>query len=146
MRVGIGYDIHRLIEGRDLVLGGVKIPFEKGLDGDSDADVLVHAIIDALVGAAGIGDIGTVFGVGLMGVVSIQLLERAYRMVGREINNIDATICAQEPKLSPYIPVMRERIAEVLKIPRDRVNIKATTQKGIGQLEAISSYVVLTLL
>lgn len=148
MRVGIGYDIHRLIDGRDLILGGVKIPFEKGLDGDSDADVLVHAIIDALLGAAGLGDIGTVFGTGLMGVISTSLLERAYKMVNGKIRNVDATICAENPRLSPYLSKMRKNIASILEIPEKDVNIKSTTQQGLGDIgkgRAICAYVTLLL-
>lgn len=155
MRVGIGYDIHRLAEGRDLILGGVKIPFEKGLLGDSDADVLIHAVIDALLGAAGFGDIGRVLGVGtpeVMGISSIVLLERSFKMLTEKsfrINNIDATIIAQAPRLAPYIDQIKKNIAKVLDISENQVNIKATTPQGlgpIGQEEAIAAYAILSLM
>ena len=139
-RVGIGYDIHPLVTGRDLILGGIHIPFQKGLEGDSDADVLTHAIIDAILGALGHGDIGSVFGVGtpeLMGISSLILLERTYARMkaqGYKVINIDSTIIAQEPKLSSYIPGMRDKLAEILHLQPDALNIKATTHKKLGFL------------
>lgn len=155
MRVGIGYDIHRLVEGRDLILGGMKIPYRMGLAGDSDADALTHALIDALLGAAGLGDIGHVFGVGkeeLMGISSISLLERSLKIVrekGFGVLNCDATVLAEAPLLSPYIPQMVEKIAGILNIPQDRVNIKATTTQGLGEIgegKAIAAYAILSLM
>ena len=138
MRVGIGYDVHPLTKGRDLVLGGVSIPFEKGLDGHSDADVLVHAVIDALLGAAGMGDIGRMFpdnDTRYQGIPSLLLL----RLVGEllkeamfEIENIDAIIVAQKPKIAPYVQQMKENMAVELDIQTDRINIKATTSEGLG--------------
>lgn len=138
MRVGIGYDAHRLVAGRRLVLGGVEIPFEKGLLGHSDADVLVHAINDALLGAAALGDIGVHFpdtDPEYKDIRSIILLERVGELLkneGFEVLNIDSVICAERPKLSPYIDKMRENIAEALRISKDRVSVKATTTEGMG--------------
>jgi len=138
IKVGLGYDIHPLVKGRPLVLGGVKIPYEQGLLGDSDADVLVHAIIDAILGAAGEGDIGNFFGVGdpkLMGASSLRLLEQireAIEKKGLTIHNIDATVIAQAPRLSPYFEEMRKNIGKVLRIDVGQINIKATTAKGLG--------------
>jgi len=138
MRVGIGYDAHRLVAGRKLVLGGVEIPFEKGLLGHSDADVLVHAINDALLGAAALGDIGVHFpdtDPEYKDIRSIILLERVGELLkneGFEVLNIDSVICAERPKLSPYIDKMRENIAEALRISKDRVSVKATTTEGMG--------------
>ena len=138
MRVGTGYDVHRLTEGRKLILGGVEIPYEKGLLGHSDADVAVHAIMDALLGAAALGDIGLHFpdtDPAYEGCSSIELL----REVGRKlevkkyvVENIDATIIAQRPKLRPYIEQMRLNVAEALGLEADQVNIKATTEEGLG--------------
>ena len=151
MRVGIGVDIHKLVEGRKLVLGGVQIPYEKGLEGDSDADALTHAIIDALLGGIGQGDIGATFGVGtpqVMGISSITLLEKVYEIIEDKhflVNNIDATIIAQEPKLTPYIDRMKKNIARAVNLEEEEVNIKATTAKGlgiIGESEAIASIAV----
>jgi len=138
MRIGSGYDVHKLIEGRDLILGGVKIPFEKGLLGHSDADVLVHAIMDALLGAAGERDIGYHFpdtddrykgasSIALLGEVSKIIAKRGYKPV-----NIDSTLIAQRPKISPYIEEMRKNIAGALGIDEDAVAVKATTQEGMG--------------
>lgn len=138
MRIGHGYDVHRLIEGRKLILGGVDIPFEKGLLGHSDADVLVHAIMDALLGAAAMGDIGHLFpdsddqylgrsSLKLLNIVKEKLWEYGY-----SIENIDATILAQKPKLAPYLQQMRENIAQVLEIELDQINIKATTEEKLG--------------
>ena len=138
MRIGQGYDVHRLVEGRKLILGGVEIPFEKGLLGHSDADVLVHALMDALLGAAALGDIGKLFpdkdpryegadSVGLLRQVAALLASRGYR-----IGNCDCTVIAQRPKLAPFIPAMRERIAQALALDPDRVSVKATTEEGLG--------------
>ena len=138
MRVGIGYDVHRLTEGRDLVLGGVKIPYEKGLLGHSDADVLVHAIMDAILGAAALGDIGRHFpdsSKEFEGISSLVLLEKVRLLIQEKayfVENIDATIIAQAPKLAPYIEEMRCCIAGVLGIDKDQINIKATTEEGLG--------------
>lgn len=138
MRVGMGYDVHRLVEGRDCILGGVVIPYEKGLLGHSDADVLLHAIMDALLGAAALGDIGTHFpdtDPAYQGVSSIRLLEQVGALLEEHlyiIENIDATIIAQRPKMHPYMDAMRENIAKALKIQIDQVNVKATTEEGLG--------------
>ena len=138
MRIGQGYDVHRLTEGRDLILGGVKIPWEKGLLGHSDADVLVHAVLDALLGAAALGDIGQHFpdtDPAYEGISSIALLEHVGELLeekGYVVENIDATIIAQRPKLAPYRPQMAENIAGALKIDVSRVSIKATTEEGLG--------------
>ena len=138
MRVGMGYDVHRLTEGRDLILGGVKIPYEKGLLGHSDADVLAHAVMDALLGAAALGDIGMHFpdtDPKYKGISSIRLLEQVAALLDEQkylIENIDATIIAQKPKMLPHIETMRKNIAEALKISVDQVNIKATTEEGLG--------------
>lgn len=138
MRVGIGNDVHRLVKGRRLVLGGVEIPYEKGLDGHSDADVLVHAVCDALLGAAGLGDIGRHFpdsDPAYRDAFSIRLLEQTRQMAGRtypRIYNVDATIFAEAPRLAPYHDGMTENIAAALEIPAGSVNIKATTTEGLG--------------
>lgn len=138
MRIGMGYDVHRLVEGRDLILGGVKIPYEKGLLGHSDADVLLHAVMDALLGAAALGDIGKHFPdtePEYEGISSVCLLERVGRLVSEElyvIGNIDATIVAQRPKMRPYIEKMRENVAKALHISLNQINIKATTEEGLG--------------
>ncbi len=138
MRIGSGYDVHKLVEGRDLILGGVTIPYEKGLLGHSDADVLVHAIMDALLGAAALGDIGRHFPdteVAYKGASSIKLLQRVKELLEDKlymIENIDATIIAQKPKLASYIPQMVSNIAEALGVEEDRINIKATTEEGLG--------------
>lgn len=138
MRIGQGYDVHRLVEGRDLVLGGVKIPYEKGLLGHSDADVLVHAVMDALLGAAGERDIGYHFpdtDERYKGASSIALLEEVMKILaskGLKPVNIDATIMAQKPKLSSYIEEMRENIAGATGLDKDFVNVKATTEEGLG--------------
>ena len=154
MRVGMGYDVHKLVEGRDLILGGVKIPYEKGLLGHSDADVLLHAIMDALLGAAALGDIGKHFpdtDPAYKGASSIRLLEEVGRMIDEKlyvIGNIDATIIAQKPKMAPHIPEMRENIAKALGIEISQLNIKATTEEGLGftgQGEGISSQAICSL-
>ena len=138
MRVGMGYDVHRLVENRDLILGGVKIPYEKGLLGHSDADVLLHAIMDALLGAAALGDIGKHFpdtDPAYEGASSMKLLEHVGKLLEEEnyqIINIDATIIAQRPKMAPHIPQMVENVARVLKLEKNQVNIKATTEEGLG--------------
>lgn len=138
MRVGHGYDLHRFAAGRPLVLGGVQIPFEKGLLGHSDADVLTHAVMDALLGAAALGDIGTHFpdtdeayrgadSIALARTVAAKLADAGYR-----IANVDATLIAQAPKLAPHIPAMREALAKALDLPLDAVSVKATTEEGLG--------------
>ena len=138
MRVGMGYDVHRLVEGRDLVMGGVKIPYEKGLLGHSDADVLLHAISDALLGAAALGEIGKHFpdsDPAYKGISSLLLLKRVGELIeekGYLIENIDATIIAQAPKMRPYIDTMRANIAEALGITAEQINVKATTEEGLG--------------
>lgn len=138
MRIGQGYDVHRLTEGRDLIIGGVKIPYEKGLLGHSDADVLVHAVMDALLGAAALGDIGEHFpdtDPAYKGISSVELLRHVGKLLEEQfyiIENIDATIIAQKPKLKEYRPQMRENIAEALGIDKSRVNVKATTEEGLG--------------
>ena len=138
MRIGHGYDVHRLTQGRKLILGGVDIPYEKGLLGHSDADVLVHAVMDALLGAAALGDIGKHFpdtDPAYSGADSMMLLDHVRNLIedrGYYIENIDATILAQKPKLAPYIPQMKTNIAVVLRISPDQVNVKATTEEGLG--------------
>ena len=138
MRIGQGYDVHKLTDGRDLILGGVKIPYEKGLQGHSDADVLVHAVMDALLGAAALGDIGEHFpdtDPAYKGISSVELLKRVGALLeekGYVIENIDATIIAQRPKLKDYRPQVAENIAAALGIQADRVSVKATTEEGLG--------------
>lgn len=138
MRVGMGYDVHRLVEGRELIIGGVNIPYEKGLLGHSDADVLLHAISDALLGAAALGDIGKHFpdtDPAYKGISSLLLLEKVGELLEAEgflIENIDATIIAQAPKMRPHIDTMRENIAKALGITVEQVNVKATTEEGLG--------------
>lgn len=138
MRVGMGYDVHRLTENRELILGGVNIPWEKGLLGHSDADVLTHAVMDALLGAAAMGDIGKHFpdtDPAYKGISSILLLEHVSGLLREhhfEIGNIDATIIAQKPKMAPHIPTMRENMARAMGIDKSRLNIKATTEEGLG--------------
>ncbi len=140
MRIGMGHDVHRLVTGRKLILGGVEVPFEKGLLGHSDADVLVHAICDALLGAAGLGDIGDHFpdtDPDFKDICSIKLLERTCRMLkdkGHLIANIDSTIFAQNPKMSPFKKEMRENIAHAVETKVENVNIKATTTEGLGMI------------
>ena len=140
MRAGIGYDVHRCDEARDLVLGGVDLPHEVGLAGHSDADVLLHAIIDALLGAAGLGDIGQHFppeDAQWRGASSLDLLRRALaivRVAGFEVGNVDATVIAEGPWLAPHIRAMRERIAAALGVDVQRVSVKATTHEGLGAL------------
>lgn len=138
MRIGMGYDVHKLVEGRPLILGGVRIPYEKGLLGHSDADCLVHAIMDSLLGAAALGDIGRHFpdtDDSFKDADSMVLMEHVRDMLyeaGYSIGNIDATIIAQKPKMAPFVEEMRDRMAETLRIEKDRINIKATTEEGMG--------------
>ena len=138
MRIGTGYDVHRLTDNRKLILGGVDIPYDKGLLGHSDADVLLHAIMDALLGAAALGDIGRHFPDSdekYKGASSIALMKEVAKMLSDNnyvIENVDSTIIAQQPKLAPYIDKMRDNIAEALGIERGRVNVKATTEEGLG--------------
>ena len=138
MRIGHGYDVHRLVEGRDLILGGVKIDYEKGLLGHSDADVLLHAVSDALLGAAGLGDIGRHFpdtDPQYKGADSLMLLREVYRKIaekGYRVGNIDVTMIAQKPKLKDYIPQMQANIAAAVEVSPDRVNVKATTEEKLG--------------
>ncbi len=138
MRIGMGYDVHRLAEDRELIIGGVKIPYEKGLSGHSDADVLLHAIMDALLGAAALGDIGKHFpdtDSAYKGISSITLLEHVGKLLEDNyflIENIDSTIIAQQPKMRPHIEAMRQNIADALGITTEQVNVKATTEEGLG--------------
>lgn len=138
MRIGTGYDVHRLTEDRELIIGGVKIPYEKGLLGHSDADVLLHAIMDALLGAAALGDIGLHFpdqDPAYLGISSLMLLKKTGKLLlekGFLVENIDATIIAQAPKMRPYIDAMRENIAKTLEMDPGCVNVKATTEEGLG--------------
>lgn len=151
MRIGLGYDIHRLIEGRKLFLGGVEIPYIKGLDGYSDADVLLHAICDAILGAMGKDDIGIHFpndDPTLKGISSLELLHKVSVLAeksGFRVMNIDSTLILEEPKLLPFKAKMKKTIASVLGIDEDRINVKATTQEGVGAIgrgEAIAAYAV----
>jgi 2-C-methyl-D-erythritol 2,4-cyclodiphosphate synthase len=138
MRIGQGYDVHRLAEGRRLILGGVEIPWEKGLLGHSDADVLTHALMDALLGAAALGDIGQHFpdrDPRYEGADSLELLARVMELLrekGYRVGNVDCTVVAQRPKLAPYIPEMRRRLAAILGLETDRVSVKATTEEKLG--------------
>lgn len=138
MRIGHGYDVHRLAEGRKLILGGVEIPWQLGLDGHSDADVLVHAVMDALLGAAALGDIGKLFpdtDAAYKGADSLVLLQEVVRRIkekGYSVGNVDATVIAQKPKLAPHIPQMVQNIARVLGVAEDSVNVKATTEEKLG--------------
>ena len=151
MRVGMGYDVHRLVEGRKLILGGVEIPYIYGLDGHSDADVLLHSIKDALLGAAALGDIGKHFpdtDMRYKGVSSIILLERVRDILaehGYGVNNIDTTIVAERPKLASYIPEMNKRIAAALQVEIGQVNVKATTTEGLGFGAGIAAYAVVSI-
>lgn len=152
-RTGIGYDLHRLEDNRDLIIGGIKIPYEKGLLGHSDADVLVHAIIDALLGALAMPDIGTLFpdtDEKYKGADSIELLKKVYSMVrekGYLINNLDTNIIAQAPKMMPYIPQMKEKLASVLALDIEDISIKAKTKEhldAVGEKKAIEAQAVVT--
>lgn len=151
MRIGMGYDVHKLVEGRKLIIGGVEIPYEKGLLGHSDADVLVHAIMDALLGAAALGDIGKHFpdtDEKYKGVSSVELLRSVRKLLEEKmyvIGNIDATIIAQEPKMAPYIDEMKSIISDTLGIEENQVGLKATTEEGLGftgSKEGISTHAV----
>ena len=138
LRVGHGYDVHRLVAGRALILGGVTVPFDRGLLGHSDADVLTHAVMDALLGAAALGDIGKLFpdsDAAYAGADSIALLERVTALLrkhGWQVGNVDATVVAQAPRLAPYIPEMRRRLAEAMGLDVDCVSVKATTEERLG--------------
>ena len=153
-RIGTGYDIHRLVEGRRLVLGGVEIPFEKGLLGHSDSDVLTHAICDALFGAAAIGDMGTHFpdtDPAFKGASSLNLLENAVAQIaslGYSVQNVDAVILTERPRLAPYVRLMREALAPILKVELDCVSVKAKTAEGLGSIgegEAMAAHAVVLL-
>lgn len=155
MRIGHGYDVHRLVEGRRLILGGVEIPFELGLLGHSDADVLLHAVSDALLGAAALGDIGKHFpdtDPRYEGADSMKLLEIVVELLEEKefkVNNIDCTVIAQKPKLAPFIGQMKSNIAQVCGIDGDRVNVKATTEEKLGftgELKGISAHAVCTII
>ena len=154
MRIGMGYDVHRLVEGRKLMMGGVDIPHEKGLLGHSDADVLLHAISDALLGASGLGDIGRHFpdsAPKYKGISSLTLLAEVHRLLteaGFRVNNIDATIVAEQPRMSPFITAMVANIASTVKVDRSAVNVKATSTEGLGfagKGEGMAAYAVCTL-
>lgn len=138
MRIGHGYDVHRLVAGRDLILGGVQIPHRMGLDGHSDADVLTHAVMDALLGAAALGDIGQHFpdtDPAYLGISSLKLLTHVWALIterGYRLGNLDVTVLAQKPKLAPYLPQMKEKLCAILGAEPDRVNIKATTEEHLG--------------
>ena len=138
MRIGHGYDVHRLVAGRKLILGGVEVPFEKGLDGHSDADVLVHAVMDAMLGAAALGDIGKLFpdnDDAYLGADSMELLKKVrdvLRAYGWRLGNLDATVIAQRPKLAPFIDTMRSNIADALETDVSNVSVKATTEERLG--------------
>ncbi len=155
MRIGMGYDVHKLVENRDLIIGGVVIPYDKGLLGHSDADVLIHAIMDSLLGASALGDIGKHFpdtDPKYKGISSIKLLEHVGQLLrssNYKIGNIDATIIAQKPKMAPHIPLMIKNIAAALKIEENKINVKATTEEGLGFTgsgEGISSQSICLLL
>jgi len=155
IRSGIGYDVHRLVKGRKLILGGVEVPYEYGLEGHSDADVLVHSVIDAVLGALGKGDIGIHFpdtDPSYKNAISLNLLREVFLWVKEEgflINNLDCIIVAQRPKLFSYMPEMKRNIAKVLDVSENRINIKATTTEGLGfcgRGEGISAFSVVTLI
>ena len=154
MRIGFGYDVHRLVEGRRLILGGVQVPYQKGLEGHSDADVLLHALCDGLLGAMGEGDIGRHFPntePRFRGISSLQLLKDVGTMMAERslaVENVDTTVVAERPLIGPYIPQMVEKIATALEIPATRVNVKATTSEGLGFIgkgEGIVAYAVVLL-
>ena len=153
-RIGLGYDIHQLTENRELIIGGVKVPYEKGLLGHSDADVLIHAIIDAMLGALALSDIGTLFPDNkeeFKDISSVLLLKKVYSLVlekGYAVNNIDSNIIAQAPKMMPYIPEMRKLLAETLNITEDMISIKAKTNEkmdAVGEMKAIEANSVIML-
>lgn len=155
MRIGFGYDVHRLVEGRPLILGGEEIPYAKGLLGHSDADVLIHALMDALLGAAALGDIGKHFpdsDPAYKGADSMALLEQVVKLLqlaNFQVNNVDVTVVAQAPKLAGYIPAMRHNIAEVLGTSIDDVSVKATTTEGLGfagEGQGIACYAVCSII
>lgn len=154
MRVGIGFDVHRLVEGRQLIIGGVTIPYEFGLLGHSDADVLLHALADALLGAAGLGDIGVHFPdtdpryAGISSMLLLDEVKEKVMVAGFAVNNVDAVIVAQRPKMAPYMADMRSNIARILEIEPGAVNIKATTTEGLGfagRGEGIAAWAAVTL-
>ncbi len=154
MRIGIGYDVHTLVIGRNLILGGVQVPFDRGLSGHSDADVLTHAIMDALLGAAGIRDIGTQFPPGdpkFKDISSLILLDKVKTLVeaqGFKINNIDAIIAAEQPKVAPFINDMRQRLSQTLGINIEQIMVKATTTDGLGFIgkgQGIAAYAIASL-
>ena len=151
LKIGHSYDIHRTVEGRKMIIGGVEIPYEKGLLGHSDADVLIHAVIDALLGAMGKGDIGTHFpdtDNKYFNIDSSLLLEETMALMAAEgysVGNLDATVIAQRPKLNPHIPQIKDRLAQIMGIPSERVNVKAKTEEGLGYIgagDAISAHAV----
>jgi len=154
-RIGFGYDAHRLVEGRPLILGGISIPFAKGLLGHSDADVLTHAIVDAILGALAMGDIGRHFpdtDPSLKDMQSVHMLEEVLRWVqeaGYQVNNVDSTIVAQKPKLAPHIPNIQLRLSEMLRVPVHQLSVKAKTSEGMGfcgREEGMEAYAVVSLL
>ncbi len=154
MRIGHGYDAHRLVEGRRLILGGVAIPYERGLDGHSDADVLIHAVMDAMLGAAALGDIGKMFPdsdpetEGISSMILLDEVATAVAEAGFTVHNLDCTIIAQKPKLAPHLPRMRNLLARTLDVPAGRINIKATTEEHMGftgREEGISAHAVVLL-
>jgi 2-C-methyl-D-erythritol 2,4-cyclodiphosphate synthase len=138
MRIGHGYDVHRLVEGRSLILGGVRVPFEKGLDGHSDADVLTHAVMDALLGAAAMGDIGKLFPdtddryLGADSIALLREVDRRLTEAGYRLGNLDVTVIAQRPKLAPYINQMRQNLAAALRTELQNISVKATTEEHLG--------------
>ena len=138
MRIGHGYDVHRLVEGRTLILGGVRVPFEKGLDGHSDADVLTHAVMDALLGAAALGDIGKLFPdtddryLGADSIALLREVDRRLTEAGYRLGNLDVTVIAQRPKLAPYINQMRQNLAAALRTELQNISVKATTEEHLG--------------
>lgn len=153
-RIGQGYDVHQLVEGRKLIIGGEQLPFEKGLKGHSDADVLLHAITDAMIGALGAGDIGKAFpdtDQATAGISSTEILSEIYLMMtskGYQVANIDSTVIAERPKMAPYLPKMKQNIADILQIATEQVNIKATTSEKmgfIGREEGIGAQAVVLL-
>ncbi|GAB6118511.1 2-C-methyl-D-erythritol 2,4-cyclodiphosphate synthase [Thermoanaerobacter brockii subsp. lactiethylicus] len=153
MKVGLGYDVHKFEKGRKLILGGVEIPYDKGLAGHSDADVLIHALIDAILGAAGLGDIGEHFPdteIAYKDIDSSLLLKKVLAIIENKfrVNNVDCIIVAQRPKLSPYKEQIRIKLSELLKIEKERINVKAKTEEGLGftgRQEGIKAYVIVSL-
>ncbi|MGI1691976.1 2-C-methyl-D-erythritol 2,4-cyclodiphosphate synthase [Thermoanaerobacter uzonensis] len=153
VRVGLGYDVHKFENGRKLILGGIEIPYDKGLAGHSDADVLIHALIDAILGAAGLGDIGEHFPdteITYKDIDSSLLLKKVLAIIGNKfrLNNVDCIIIAQRPKLSPYKEQIRIKLSELLKIEKERINVKAKTEEGLGftgRQEGIKAYAIVSL-